>query len=253
MTPRPILFVDHADALGGAEQSLLLLMSFLNRARWHPHLVAPPGLLVGEAVRAGIPVYTLDLPRLRGSFRSPSDWWKGAANIAAIARRIDAALIHGNTVRSSVYAALAARLARLPYVWHMRDFWLVEAEPARKWADRIGKLLLCRMAAAVITNSHAVAEHLPSSANALVLHNGIDLSHFDASNFAANGEGTVRQEAGFHPPQRPLSAWSAECAQPRASTLSSTWQAGSLNPFPTAASWLSEATRSAWATATSRI
>lgn len=199
MTPRPILFVDHADALGGAEQSLLLLMSFLNHARWQPHLVAPPGQLAGETDRAGIPVYTLDLPRLRGSFRSPADWWKGAANISAIARRIDAAFIHSNTVRASAYAALAARLARLPYVWHMRDFWLVEAEPASKWADRIGKLLLCRMTAAVITNSHAVAEHLPSSANALVLHNGIDLSHFDASTSAAKGGGTVRQEAGFHP------------------------------------------------------
>lgn len=199
MTPRPILFVDHADALGGAEQSLLLLMSFLNHARWRPHLIAPPGQLAGEADRAGIPVYTLDLPRLRGSFRSPSDLWKGAANISAVAGRINAASIHSNTVRASAYAALAARLARLPFVWHMRDFWLVEAEPAHKWADRIVKLLFGRAAAAVIANSHAVAAHLPSSANAFVLHNGIDLSSFDASHSSPGNKAAMCQEAGFHP------------------------------------------------------
>ena len=199
MTPRPILFVDHADALGGAERSLLLLMTFLNHARWQPHLVAPPGQLAGKADHAGIPVHTLDLPRLRGSFRSPPDWWKGAGNISAIARRVGAALIHSNTVRASAYAAPAARLARLPFVWHMRDFWLLEAEPASKLADRIGKLLIGRAAAAVITNSHAVAAHLPSSANAFVLHNGIDLSSFDASNSTPGNRAAMCQEAGFHP------------------------------------------------------
>ncbi len=203
MQPSPILFVDHADAIGGAERSLLLLMAFLNHDRWQPHLVAPPGQLADEADRAGIPVHTLDLPRLRGSFRSPSDWWKGATNISRIARRVDAALIHSNTVRATAYASLAGRLARLPFVWHMRDFWLLEAEPASKWADRIGKLLLCRLAAAVITNSNAVAEHLPSSANTLVLHNGIDLSHFEARNSTAKGGETLRQEAGF-PPAAPI-------------------------------------------------
>ena len=199
MQPSPILFVDHADALGGAERSLLLLMTFLNHGRWQPHLVAPPGQLAGEADCAGIPVHTLDLPRLRGSFHSPSDWWKGAANISAIARRIGAAFVHSNTVRASAYAALASRLARLPFVWHMRDFWLSEAEPKSKWADRIGKLLLSRMAAAVIANSNAVAEYLPSSSNALVLHNGIDLSHFDARKIFAKGRAVLCQEAGFHP------------------------------------------------------
>ena len=48
MTPRPILFVDHATALGGAETSLLLLMTFLDRAHWQPHLIAPPGQLAEE-------------------------------------------------------------------------------------------------------------------------------------------------------------------------------------------------------------
>jgi len=54
------------------------------------------------------------------------------------------------------------------------------------------------MAAAVITNSHAVAEHLPSSASTIVIHNGIDLTHFDTRNIAANDRATLCQDAGFH-------------------------------------------------------
>ena len=95
------------------------------------------------------------------------------------ARDLGAALIHSNTVRATVYATLAARLASVPLVWHMRDFWLSEAEPATKWPDRMSKFILCRMAAVVLTNSRAVARHLPNSPKLSVLYNGIDLSHFD--------------------------------------------------------------------------
>lgn len=197
MTPRPILFIDHADALGGAEGSLLLLMTFLDPKRWQPHLIAPTGQLAEEASSAGIPVHIQDLPRLRGSSRSLIDLWSKGLRVSRTAREIGAALIHSNTVRATAYASLAARLASVPLVWHMRDFWLSEAEPAAKRADRMGKSVFCAMAGRVITNSRAVAEHLPCSARASVLHNGIDLAHFDlAHNTADNRAGTC-QAAGF--------------------------------------------------------
>ena len=176
--PRPVLFVDHADALGGAERNLLLLMAGLDYDKWQPHLIAPPGWLSEEAAQMGIPVHRIALPRLRGSVRSLLDLWQGAARIANIARNIGAALIHSNTVRATAYTGLAARIASLPFVWHMQDFWLSEAEPTNKWTDRLGKFLFCRMATCVVANSHAVAEHLPCPAKLSILHNGIDLSHF---------------------------------------------------------------------------
>ncbi len=197
MTPRPVLFVDHAVALGGAERSLLLLMTFLDHSRWQPHLIAAPGLLSEEAGKAGIPVHTLELPRLRGSSRSLLDLWNGAVSISHIAKEAGAALIHSNTVRATAYAGLAARLASLPFVWHMRDYWLTEAEPTTKWADRLGKFIFCRMATGVLSNSHAVAGHLPCSAKLSVLHNGIDLSHFDPVHIAANNRADLCEAAGF--------------------------------------------------------
>ena len=197
MTPRPILFVDHADALGGAEQSLLLLMTFLDRARWQPHLIAPTGQLAEEAVAAGIPVHVQPLPRLRGSSRSLLDLWRQARRISKTAREIGAALIHSNTIRATAYASLAARLASVPLVWHMRDFWLSETEPAAKWPDRLGKYLFCSRAGRVVTNSRAVAKHLPCARSASVLHNGIDLSHFDPALNTADNRADICNAAGF--------------------------------------------------------
>lgn len=197
MTPRPILFVDHADALGGAERSLFLLMTFLDANRWQPHLVAPSGPLAEEASGAGIPVHLQDLPRLRGSSRSLLDLWQEAVRISKTAREIGAVLVHSNTVRATAYASFAARLAQRPLVWHMRDFWLSEAEPAAKWADRLGKSIFCRLAGRVVANSRAVAGHLPCSAKASVLHNGIDLSHFDQALTAADNKAAICRAAGF--------------------------------------------------------
>ena len=82
-------------------------------------------------------------------------------------------------MRAAVYTALAARLARRPFVWHMRDFWLSESEPGRLWADRLGKQLLCAGAHAVIANSHNVAAHLPCPHRATVIYNGIEPEHFN--------------------------------------------------------------------------
>ncbi len=203
MTPRPVLFVDHADALGGAERSLLLLMTFLDTNRWQPHLIAPSGPLTEEAKGAGIPVHVQELPRLRGSSRSLLDLWQRAACISSTAREIGAAMIHSNTVRATAYASLAARLAPVPLVWHMHDFWLSEDEPSAKWADRMGKYIFSSAASRVITNSCAVAQHLPCSAKVSVLHNGIDLSHFDLAHSTEDSRAAICREAEF-PPDAPV-------------------------------------------------
>ena len=211
---RPILFVDHADALGGAERSLLLLMTFLDRDRWQPHLIAPSGPL---AEGGGPQQESLSIPwTCRGCAAPSAAHWTGGRLLQPLQRRpedLGAALIHSNTVRATVYATLAARLASVPLVWHMRDFWLSEAEPATKWPDRMSKVILSRMATVVLTNSRAVARHLPNSPKLSVLYNGIDLSHFDqahiapanraVANRAAANKTLVCKAAGF-PSQAPI-------------------------------------------------
>ncbi len=176
-----VLFLDHATALGGAERSLLLLLKHLDRTRWGPHLVCVGGPLAEQAIALGVPVHWTPMPRLRRSPRAPLDWLSGALAVARLAREIDAALLVANTVRSALYAALAARLARRPFVWLMRDFWLSESRPRRLWADGLGKRLLCAAATRVIANSRATAAHLPCRGRVVVVHNGIEVGRFDPS------------------------------------------------------------------------
>lgn len=176
--PEPLLFVDHAAAIGGAERSLLLLLEYLDRRRWEPHLACAPGPVAAEASMLGVAVHPVALPRLRRSARFALDGARGAVALARIAREARPTLIHANTVRAAFYAAPAARLARRPFVWHMRDFWLGEEAPARPAFDRLGKRLLAASAARVVANSHAVARGLPAVTHLTVVHNGIDLARF---------------------------------------------------------------------------
>ena len=197
--PLPILFVDHAPALGGAERSLLLLLKHLNRHAWQPHLACASGPLAEEAAALGVSVHVVPLPRLRRSPRFPADWLRGARALARLARQIGAVLLHANTVRAALYVAPAARLAGLPYVWHMRDFWLSEGRPRWPRLDVLGKRLLCGTAARVIANSRAVAAHLPRSDKITVVYNGVEVTHFGRLSAGAR----FRQEHGI-PPDAPV-------------------------------------------------
>ncbi|MFQ6057990.1 MAG: glycosyltransferase family 4 protein [Anaerolineae bacterium] len=199
MVPKDILFLDHAPALGGAERSLLLLLNHLDRTRWQPHLACTGGPLAEKAAALGVPVHLVPMPRLRRSPRFLADLLTGARLIARLARETGTTLLHANTVRAAFYAAPAARLAGIPFVWHMRDFWLSESCPRRPWADHLGKRLLCAAAARVIANSHAVAAHLPSPHKVTVVHNGIEVAQFDP---ALDGT-PFRRQHGI-PPDAPL-------------------------------------------------
>ncbi|MGB9776549.1 MAG: glycosyltransferase family 4 protein [Anaerolineae bacterium] len=175
----PLLFLDHAPALGGAEQSLLLLLKYLDRSRWQPHLACTGGPLAEGAAALEVPVHIVPMPRLRRSFRAPLDWLHGVRAIAGVAQKTSARLFVANTVRAALYAAPAARLGRVPFVWYMRDFWLSESRPRRLWADRLGKRFLCAAAVRVIANSHATAAHLPCRQKVTVVPNGIEVERYD--------------------------------------------------------------------------
>jgi glycosyltransferase involved in cell wall biosynthesis len=194
-----VLFLDHASALGGAERSLLLLIKHLDRSRWESHLVCTGGPLAEQATALGVPVHPAPMPRLRRSPCFLRDWLAGARAIAHLARQSGAALLVANTVRAALYAASAARLTSVPFVWHMRDFWLSESRPRRLWADMLGKRLLCAAAAHVITNSQAVAAHLPSRRRITVVYNGIEIERFDPAM-----DGTLFRTRYGIPPDVPL-------------------------------------------------
>lgn len=177
--PQTVLFVDHADEIGGAERSLINLLSHLDRGLWQPRVACPEGDLACELVAHGIPVHILPLRRLRRTVRGPAVLAFGAYQLARLVREIDAAIIYANTVRSAWYGVAASVLSRRAFVWHMRDMWLSESPPTLAWLDSFGKRVLCARARTVITNSHAVAARLPVGTAPRVVHNGVDMARFD--------------------------------------------------------------------------
>ncbi len=157
----------------------MLLLKHLNRSRFQPHLACAGGPLAEEVLALGIPVHVMPMPRLRRSGRAPIDGLHTIRTVIHLTREIGADALIANTVRAALYTAPAARLARVPFIWHMRDFWLSESHPRHLWADRLGKWLLCAAATRVIANSHATAGHLPCRGKVTVVHNGIEVERYD--------------------------------------------------------------------------
>ena len=183
-----VLFVNPGRAIGGAEQNLLLLVQGLRRHRVEATValfgdgpcrdrlsalgfptvcVTPPGLvrratryqLSGAPVRAAVLV-AAGLPT--------------ALRLAALARRVEADLIHTNGIKAHLLAGLAGRLAGVPVVWHLHDF------PPSGWAGGILRSAARRLPALVFANSEAVADAIrPEHGKAVrVIYNPIDLDRF---------------------------------------------------------------------------
>ncbi|MGD2159054.1 MAG: glycosyltransferase family 4 protein [Anaerolineales bacterium] len=173
-----ILFIDHAKAVGGAEKNLLVLCKDLKIRNWQPYIICQEGELADRAQSLKLPIYEIVIPRLRGSLKFLFNWIFGIRNIILLIRMINPNLIYSNTIRSTIYASLAARLANVKFIWHMQDHWLMENRPRWVWADNLGKSLLSVFSSRIIANSYTTANHLPKSSKVIVIHNGIDVSSF---------------------------------------------------------------------------
>jgi len=173
MTTR-ILYIDHADWMGGAEQCLLVLLRGLDRGGYAPLLACnADSPLAGPASEAGVPVYRLELGKLRGRRDLAGlarSWQRGIAGLRELIRGEGVDLVHSNTMRASLYAAPAARLAGRPLVWHVHD---IHHERLYRW-------LLSLAAAHIIPVSGAAARPLPawSRRKLSIIPNGVELERF---------------------------------------------------------------------------
>jgi glycosyltransferase involved in cell wall biosynthesis len=177
---KTVLWVDHATGIGGAEQIVLRIAPWLTQSGWTLHLACPTGAFADAAKNEGIPVHNLNLPHLRHSPRFFQDLWAVSRQINTIANQINTCILHSNTVRASLYTAIASKHSHLPFVWHMHDFWLSENKPEHLWLDALGKRALIFTASRVIANSIATTVHLPASPKVCIVHNGIDITKYDA-------------------------------------------------------------------------
>ncbi len=185
--PKRIVYVDHAVDIGGAENSLTELISRLDRRRFVPTVLHTTGakwldrpeLRDVEKIAAFEPSSLLAKKREEVAARRWPLIWNAVTTMGPawllhrVLRQVRADLVHSNSLKAHFIGGLAARLARRPLVWHVRDL-LAEDE---------GLGLLRRAARMVQPQVIAISEAVATQFAGLpvevtVIPNGIPLEDF---------------------------------------------------------------------------
>ena len=134
-----ILYFHSAGFIAGAEKSLLMIADNINNSRFEIIFVCPSGKFTDELKKRNIKVYNLEFPRLRS--------FKGVISILRDLHRIvennNVSLIHGNDLRTNIYATLTGWRAGLPFVWHERNLIYNEFIDTERWLAFLPDAVFC--------------------------------------------------------------------------------------------------------------
>ncbi|MHB8531864.1 MAG: glycosyltransferase [Solirubrobacteraceae bacterium] len=167
---RRVVYLDHVARLSGGEIARLRLLPHLDRTDVHV-VLAEDGPLAQRLAESGVSAEVLPLAagardlrrdRVRAGGASPVALLATAAYVLRLAlrlRRLRPDVVHTNSLKSGVYGALAARLAGVPVVWHVRDRIAADYLPAA--GVRLIRGLAGRLADAVIANSSDTLATVP--------------------------------------------------------------------------------------------
>ncbi|HEY1987116.1 MAG TPA: glycosyltransferase family 4 protein [Terracidiphilus sp.] len=166
-----VLFIDHTAQLGGGEIALRNLI-----AQFDPEQTCAIVLLCEEGPLAAQleehhQVHILPISARVAGTRKDTVGWKSllrvkevysvlslAFRMAHLMREIDVHVVHTNSLKSHVIGGLAAKIARRPLVWHLRDRIAPDylPRPAVLFVRTLGRLLPNY----VIANSQATLDTL---------------------------------------------------------------------------------------------
>jgi glycosyltransferase involved in cell wall biosynthesis len=171
-----ILFIANTGRIiGGGEISLLNLISSLDLSRYAPIVVVPEeGDFVDRLIVLNVNLMIIPLPSIR-TIRFDRVILS-IINIFMILRSQKIALIHANGSRSMLIAGLAALIARVPCIWHLR---------IAKKTDCLLDRILFMLSERVIAISSAVRERLSWSKKQWKIRtipNGVDIQLFHPNN-----------------------------------------------------------------------
>ena len=174
-----VLFVSYTAHLSGPTNSLLLLIQHLRRRYKIAVLLPGQGLFSEALASAQIPFF---------SFPHLAKWSIPA--IFRLIKREQVDLVYGDTtLGSSRNALIAAKVARVPFICHVRA--IADGRPWHRSA-------FLNLADAVIAVSHACSGSLRGRVfvkRAQVVHNGIEIAGPDAN--AASLRSRLRREFGI--------------------------------------------------------
>ena len=201
-----VLFVNPGRDLGGAEQSLLLLLRELLRNDVEPTVALfGDGPFAARLAQLGLRTAYLLLTdevrrstrynqgmRLSELARLGAQAVPGTAQLVALAARTRADVVHTNGLKAHVLGGLAGRIALRPVIWHVRDF------PPEGTQGRVLRVASKTLPRIMLTNSAAVAAAWRPDRNpqrVRPIGNPVDLARFHPD----VGGASVRAELGIAP------------------------------------------------------
>ena len=186
---RKVLFVDHTAEIGGGEIALLNLVRNLDGDKVVPIvLLLSNGPLV-ERMRPIAETHVLELDSNVTKIAKDSLGWRSIFKLKAVwitashvikisqfARREGVALIHTNSLKSDIIGGLAAKIAGIPVIWHVRD--RIEPDYLPGTVVKVFRFLCRVLPNFVIANSTATLDtlRLMGKRDGEAIASGIDLS-----------------------------------------------------------------------------
>jgi glycosyltransferase involved in cell wall biosynthesis len=165
-----VVYLDHIARLSGGEIALLRVLPQLQRTRAHAILgedgplarrLAQTGSVTVEVLPIAARARELRKDAVRIGPTSLASVPATAAYVLRLVARLRALrpdVVHTNTLKAGVYGSLAARIAGVPVVWHVRDRIAEDYLPST--AVKLMRALIGSLPDAVIANSDATMQTL---------------------------------------------------------------------------------------------
>lgn len=167
-----VMYVDHTARLSGGELALARLLPALMKEITPVVVLAEAGPLVERLRSLGVRVEILPLSSATGqvrkeALRDPRVALSRVVSVVAYSLRLrrmivdeGVQIVHTNSLKSGLYGCLAARLSRVPSVWHLRDRLASDYLP--RFALLLTRAALTLLPSRVICNSAATLATLPA-------------------------------------------------------------------------------------------
>jgi L-malate glycosyltransferase len=181
-----VLLLNHTSRVSGAERSLLDVVMGLQATGVEAGVACPEGPLARRARGLGVSVHVLTgtdgslklhpvhTPRALGELA------RAGGQLARLVRAQRPDVVHANSIRAGLVAAVAARLGAPRPVVHIRD--VLPAGALTSLTFRV----LSRSGAALVANSAYTADAvraIVTDAPVRVVHNPVDLARFDPGRY----------------------------------------------------------------------
>jgi len=198
--PFKILYLQSTSEVGGTDVTLLRTLRALDKKHFEPHIVlSKSGPFVESYEKAGCKVHFIPEMRKLKSRKGLSyliqfvlGYFPAVFKISKLIQREKIRLLHTNTIHNW-YGFLAAKFARVPHVWHIREIVV-----QNRFIGSLERMLVENFSDRFIVMDNAIAQPFAGknrgfSKNAVKLYDGIDLHKFHPD---TSGE-RIRKELGI--------------------------------------------------------